>query len=200
MENDNSKGENKTRDKSRARMAKRNLWAAFAGGIVATLLVLFAVGLVVVYSGGYNVAASEEHRSFVRWALDTNFRRSVENSARGITAPETITREMIAQGGQRYKETCAVCHAGPDGERPEWVGGMRPRPPHLAEAAAEWKINEVFWLAKHGVRLSGMPAFGETHDDRTLWSIAAFVKELPAMTPEEYAATGSPAAPETDNP
>ena len=67
---------------------------------------------------------------------------------------------------------------------------MRPRPPHLAEAAAEWKLEEVFWLAKHGIKMSGMPAFGPTHQDQMLWNVAAFVKQLPAMTPEEYAAFG----------
>ena len=97
---------------------------------------------------------------------------------------------MIEAGAGEYKETCQHCHAGPGVERAGWASGMRPRPPHLAEAAAEWSLAEVFWLARHGVKMTGMPAFGPTHDDRTLWSIAAFVKELPAMTPERYAALG----------
>jgi mono/diheme cytochrome c family protein len=67
---------------------------------------------------------------------------------------------------------------------------MRPRPPHLAQAAPEWEIEEVYWLVENGVKMSGMPAFGPTHDADTLWGIAAFVKELPAMTPEAYASVG----------
>lgn len=167
---------------------------AFAGGVLATLLIALVTVMAVVYSGAYNIAASEQHRSFVRWALDTNFHRSVENSARGLAAPESITPEMIAEGGEHYKETCAICHGGPGEERAQWADGMRPSPPELTEAAAEWQINEIFWLAKHGVRMTGMPAFGSAHDDATLWGIAAFVKELPAMTPEEYQAIGPSAA------
>lgn len=48
----------------------------------------------------------------------------------------------------------------------------------------------MFWLVKHGVRMSGMPAFGETHEDAELWNIAAFVKQLAGMTAREYAELG----------
>jgi mono/diheme cytochrome c family protein len=97
---------------------------------------------------------------------------------------------MLAAGATAYKSMCQQCHAGPGAERAEWAEGMRPRPPHLTEAAAEWALGEVFWLVRHGVRMSGMPAFGPTHGDEEIWGIAAFVKELPAMTPERYAAAG----------
>jgi mono/diheme cytochrome c family protein len=86
---------------------------------------------------------------------------------------------------------CEHCHGGPGVERDEWASGMRPRPPHLTEEAGEWEPKEVFWLVKHGARMTGMPAFGPTHDDQTLWSIVALVKDLPAMTPERYASLGA---------
>ncbi|WEX07876.1 cytochrome c [Chelativorans sp. AA-79] len=166
------------------------LVAAGAAGMVVLLAV---IGLLVVYTGAYNVAATEEHLSPTRWAFDTTLRSSVESRAEGAAAPENITQEMIAAGGAEYKAACQHCHAGPGVERAEWASGMRPRPPHLTEAAAEWEFQEVYWLAKHGIKMTGMPAFGPTHDDQTLWSIAAFVKQLPAMTPEEYAAIGDSA-------
>ncbi|HEX2526429.1 MAG TPA: cytochrome c [Geminicoccus sp.] len=163
--------------------------AAVAGA--AGLSVLLAViGLIVAYTGAYNVAATEEHASFTRWAFDTTFRHSVERRAADLDPPGEITPAMIEAGASSYKSSCQHCHAGPGVERAAWAAGMRPRPPHLAEAAAEWTPQEVFWLAKHGVRMTGMPAFGPTLDDPTLWGIAAFVKELPAMTPQDYAATG----------
>ncbi|EAR51538.1 Cytochrome c, class I [Oceanicola granulosus HTCC2516] len=63
---------------------------------------------------------------------------------------------------------------------------MRPEPPILWHAASEWESREVFWLVKHGVKMSGMPAFGTDHEDAAIWEITAFVKELPAMRPETY--------------
>ena len=68
---------------------------------------------------------------------------------------------------------------------------MLPHPPALANAAKSWSDEEVFWLVKHGVKASGMPAFGGTHEDRALWNITAFVKNMPQMSEERYATLGS---------
>lgn len=164
------------------------LLIGLAAGVAGCAALLAAFGLSVVYTGGYNVAATEDHASFVRWAFDTTFHNSVQRRATTALAPETITPAMIERGARHYEAMCRHCHAAPGVERSEWAGGMRPRPPHLAEAAPHWALEEVYWLVKHGVRMTGMPAFGPTHDEQTLWSMAAFVKELPAMTPERYAA------------
>lgn len=171
-------------------MGKARLISVAAASVVGTLVVLGLVLIVVVYTGAYNVAATEDHVSPVRWALNTTQHTSVDRRAVGAAAPERFTPEMIAAGASMYKGTCQHCHAGPGVERADWASGMRPRPPHLSEAAPEWELPEVFWLAKHGVKMSGMPAFGPTHQDQMLWNVAAFVKRLPAMTPEEYAAFG----------
>lgn len=161
-----------------------------AMGAAGTLTVLGLAGLAVVYTGVVNVAATEEHSSLVRWAFETTLHKSVERHAADAVAPEPITPDMVAAGAAAYKSTCQTCHAGPGVERAKWATAMRPRPPRLTEAATHLELREVFWLAKHGVRMSGMPAFGPTHDDRALWGIAAFVKALPAMTPERYADLG----------
>ena len=171
-----------------ADQSKHSSLGGFTAGVLATLAVLVVAGLVTVYGGLYNIAATEEHTSAVRWAFDTTFRNSVESGAEGLVPPAEITPAMIEAGAAEYKSACQHCHAGPGVERAEWAAGMRPQPPHLTEAAAEWDLAEVFWLARHGAKMTGMPAFGPSHDDETLWGIAAFVKELPAMDAERYAA------------
>ncbi len=64
---------------------------------------------------------------------------------------------------------------------------MRPVPPALAHAAKRWSGAEIHWLVTNGAKMTGMPAFGPTHDEQTIWNISAFVKALPGMTAEEYA-------------
>lgn len=163
-------------------------------GSLGALAVLGAAGLAVVYTGAYNVAATEQHMSVTRWAFDTTMHRSIEQHAKDVKRVEDLTPAMLAAGASAYKSMCQHCHAGPGVEREHWADGMRPRPPHLVEAAAEWETSEVYWIVKHGIKMSGMPAFGPSHDEQTLWGIAAFVKNLPAMTPEAYAAAGGGAA------
>lgn len=167
----------------------RSLGLGVALGAGATVALAAVVGLGVVYTGAYNVAATEEHTSLGHWALDTSFRNSVKTRAEGLTPPE-ITPQMLEAGAADYKAMCAQCHGGPGVERAGWASGMRPRPPYLAEAAAHWEAREVFWIAKHGVKMTGMPSFGAAHDDAALWGVAAFVKTLPGMTPDRYGALG----------
>ena len=156
-------------------------------GVFFTLAVMAIVGLVVVYTGGYNVAATDPHTPLGRWATSTTMENSVKGRAAGIAEPK-FTPAMIAQGGAEYKAMCAQCHGGPGAEPAEWATGMLPKPPSLVEHVGEWRPREVFWMLKHGIKMSAMPAFGPTHDDKTLWAIAAFAKQLPGMTAEQYAA------------
>ena len=176
---------------SAAKRRRGGIILGIATGAAAVLALLAAAGLIVVYTGAFNVAATEDHRSFVRWAFDTTMHNSVERRAANVGAPKTPTPAMVEAGARHYKSACQHCHAGPGVERSEWASGMRPRPPHLAEAARGWEPRELFWIVKHGIAMTGMPAFGPTHDDETIWSIAAFVKELPAMTAERYEAIGN---------
>ncbi|CAN5353300.1 hypothetical protein BH24PSE2_BH24PSE2_19970 [soil metagenome] len=180
-------------------MNRKAFGIGIAGGVIVALLGLLAVGLIVAYSGGYNVAATEDHTAFSRWLLETTMHKSVENRAQLIATPERFTPAMIAAGAEEYRAMCEHCHAGPGVDRAGWADGMLPQPPHLTEAAAEWAPEEVFWMVKHGIKMSGMPAFGADHSDATLWHIAAFVEQLPAMTPEEYAAFGDGPAHGGDN-
>jgi len=157
-------------------------------GAAGMLALLVAIALIVVLTGGYNVAATDRHSPMIGWALTTTMRNAVQNSADDLTAPAEITPMMIAAGAGEYKAMCAQCHGGIDGGRAGWAEIMQPAPPALAQAAKRWNIEEVHWLVAHGVKMSGMPAFGQTHDEATVWNIAAFVKAMPTMTEAQYAA------------
>ena len=165
-------------------------WGSFALGALTLVLLGLLIALLVILTGGYNVAATERHTTVGAWALETNFANSVQGHADDIVAPE-LTRAMVDAGAPEYKSMCEHCHGGVGASAAGWTEGMVPQPPALAHAAQEWSASEVFWLVKHGARMTGMPAFGPTHDDRTIWNIAAFVKALPEMPAEQYAAYSS---------
>ncbi len=169
-------------------MDRKSFSAGVGLGIVGFILVLLVVVLAIVYSGAYNIAATVDHTPFVRWAFSTTMHNSARDRAVSAGAQPEFSQSMVERGAAEYKSMCQHCHAGPGAERSAWAEGMLPQPPHLIEAASEWEPNEIFWLVKHGVKMTGMPAFGPTHDDDTLWSIAAFVQQLPGMTAQRYAA------------
>ena len=169
-------------------MKGRNPVFVAIAGAVGMLLLIPGIGLLVVLTGSYDVAATRGHAPVVRWAVDTTMRNSVEGQAAELQPPAPITREMLVAGAHEYAEMCAHCHAAPGRERSGWAQGMRPQPPHLTRAAREWRPREIFWIVKHGIKMTGMPAFGPTHEDEALWNVAAFVSQLPGMTAEQYAA------------
>lgn len=64
--------------------------------------------------------------------------------------------------------------------------GLNPKPPRLTEHAAHHGLKEQFWIVKHGIKMTGMPAWGETHTDEELWDTVAFVSKSPKMSPEAF--------------
>jgi mono/diheme cytochrome c family protein len=160
-----------------------------AVGVLATLLLMVLVAAVVAYSGGYNVAASSGHSAGVRWLFQTTMQASVRSRA-GSDGGSPLAGGNVAAGAHEFKAMCEHCHGGAGVGPAEWSRGMLPRPPKLTEAAADWKQQELFWIIQHGIKDTGMPSFGETHDEATLGNIAAFVHRLPGMTPEQYQAYG----------
>ena len=165
-------------------MEKKPLITGMLAAAAGIGLLLLVIALFTVYTGSYNIAASEDHSPFVRWMFDTTMQNSVERQADTLEAP-SFTQQMVASGASDYKSMCEQCHGGPGVEPEAFSRGMLPQPPHLHEAAAEWEAREIFWLVKHGVKMTGMPAFGENHTDDELWDIAAFASKLPGMTEEE---------------
>jgi mono/diheme cytochrome c family protein len=154
---------------------------------VFALMVVMTVALFLfVYSGAYNVAATEPHTAFTGWLLHTTLQQSVRRRATGIEAPVLEDPNRIETGLHHFREMCETCHGAP-GVRPSEIGrGLNPEAPDLAEAAQHWTPAELFWIVKHGIKMTGMPAWGPTHSDDDLWGIVAFLKRLPRLSAEEY--------------
>jgi ketosteroid isomerase-like protein len=74
--------------------------------------------------------------------------------------------------------------------------GLYPQPPNLSEMRVEPR--DAFWVIKHGLKMSAMPAWGLTHDDDTIWSIVAFLQKLPDLTPAQYKDIVAKAPPDED--
>jgi len=152
--------------------------------VLGILLIIGAIGFA--YSGLINVSAIGKDPALVSWFLETTREHSVERRAKEVTAPDIQDKQRQARGGRAFSEMCAGCHGAPG--RDPFIGArdMNPPPPKLTEAAEEDSPEQIFWIVKHGIRMTGMPAWGLTHSDEQLWDLVAFIKQLPALTPESY--------------
>jgi mono/diheme cytochrome c family protein len=159
----------------------------FLLGIVVALIVLLAGALAVTYAGVYNVAADVPDAGIVRWLLSTNMQHSVARRARSVTAPGQLNEQQAKDGFRIYQETCVYCHGAP-GKDPGDIGkGLNPEPPYLPDTVGQRSSAELFWIIKHGIKMTGMASYGAVHKDDEIWNLVAFVQRLPKMTPEQYA-------------
>ena len=154
--------------------------------VVGTLLALVVTALITAYSGLVNVAASYPHAAVTKWLLHTTMTQSVKYHAKAGPPPPAGLKEMEGQGAKSFRQMCAQCHGAP-GVDPDEIGkGLTPPAPDLGKEASDWTAQELFWIIKNGVRLTGMPAWGPTHSDDQIWALTAFVLALPGLTPERY--------------
>ncbi|MBH0071181.1 cytochrome c [Pseudoalteromonas sp. NZS127] len=169
--------------------------------IIRLLLLFVVLGLAsaatVIYSGIVDVAADEPHSDLVYWLLTETRENSISKASQDIIVPDLNEPELLLTGGSDYEYMCSSCHLKPEQRESDMSLGLYPAPPNLTISSNE-HINHAhdededklarrnFWIIKHGIKASGMPAWGKTHDDRRMWAMVAFIKQLPTLTPEEY--------------
>ena len=169
----------------------------FTGGIGFTLVVVTGVVAAYIYSGAFDVAASTLDNAFEQSLFRTAMRRSVLAMSRSIGQPPRFTDHMVKDGFDHYEDMCGGCHGGPGIERGEIGKGLNPPAPDLADAVPAWSPGQLFWIVKNGLKMTGMPSFGKTHDDNQIWSIVAFIEQLPGMSDEQYREMKEQAGPAT---
>lgn len=169
----------------------------FLAGFVAAITILAAAGLVVVYSGVYNVGAIRDDTAIEKWILTAAMMNSVKAHAEPITLPAGFKDdEHVREGFHLFDEMCVQCHGAPGKKRGEVGLGLRPQPPSLSETVHRWNAAQLFWIVKHGLRATGMPSFAGTHTENQLWSLVAFVQKLPGISSDRYRALVEAADPQ----
>lgn len=157
--------------------------------VAITIALVAALAGIFIYLGIYNIGADAPHWKFVYNTLDTLRERSIASYSKGIKPPADLNDpKRIATGAGLYTEMCTGCHLGPGVEKSEMSQGLYPAAPELAKAGTDHTPAQQFWMIKHGVKLSAMPAWGKTHNDELIWDMVAFIRQLPKMTPEQYKA------------
>jgi mono/diheme cytochrome c family protein len=157
---------------------------AFLSGIVFIIVCV----TVCILSGWYNVGADVPHWKITFWLLEKARERSVEMHSKDIVSPSFNDQKLIGVGFPHFHEMCRQCHGAPGYPPDEFAEGLYPRPPSLAsgDAQQELSASELFWIVKHGIKMTGMPGFGKTHTDAQIWGIIAIAKKLPEMNPVAY--------------
>jgi cytochrome c553 len=164
----------------RIRLRRLLPWALglFAGGIAMVMLIA--------YSGIYSVAASAGHPDWLDWFFALGKERSVVSNSRAIDPPELNLTAMAPLGAAHFQGGCATCHKIPGQTLNPVYDQMLPPPPDLQVHSPMWSREQLFWIVRHGIQFTGMPAWSGHDRDDEVWSVVAFLEALPSMKPEDY--------------
>lgn len=162
---------------------KKTITTLVAAGAVAGAGVLGAA-----YFGLVNVGADDPHFPAVHAFLAMARHRSIEVRARDIEVPDLKNENLIRIGAGNYNAMCIGCHLAPGVEKTELSQALYPSPPDLSKLGASGDPAVAFWTIKHGIKATGMPAWGKSMDDSYIWGIVAFLDQLPQMNAQQYQA------------
>lgn len=139
-----------------------------------------------VWSGVYSFAADEPHTAFVHAVLETMRERSIGTRAHDVAIPDLGDEKRIVQGAGNYNAMCVGCHLAPGMGGTELSKGLYPVPPNLSQEKVD--PEHAFWVIKHGIKASGMPAWGKSMSDEYVWNMAAFLQTLPKLDEGQFKA------------
>ncbi len=161
--------------------------------VLKAFLLLLALAVVV---GGIGVSyfvssgvSAKEQPGRVEEFLARNVRNmAIARRAKTLSNPVQYSAEVIADGRAHFADHCATCHANDGGGDTEIGRGLYPKVPDLRAAPTQSLTDgELFSIIEHGIRLSGMPGWGNgtPESERESWSLVHFIRRLPKLTPEE---------------
>jgi mono/diheme cytochrome c family protein len=147
------------------------------------------------------MGADVPHNKLTHWLLETLREKSIESASKNIQVPPLDDPNLLLTGGADYNDMCASCHLQPGRSRSDMSLGLYPAPPNLSQPEADHNhdhddgdeqvdrnksVRRQFWIIKHGIKASGMPAWGPTHEDQRIWAMVAFLRKLPTLSESQY--------------
>jgi len=152
-------------------------------GIILTLAALCAAGYVYLHLGYFYLGADQKptfaESTVAMGALDAATDRRSEDLKNPLPANETT----ITDGAQIYLNHCGGCHGVPSNPDSEFGKSFYPPVPAFFKAPPDMEEKPNFYIIKHGVRWTGMPAFGSTLNDTQLWQVVTFLSHIRTLPP-----------------
>ena len=156
-------------------------------GAAALALLMGLGGLAMSSAGLVSISASSGHWPVTSWFLHHSMRRAVSTQSLGITVPDLSDPALVLKGAGHYETGCLPCHGAPGRDQSLIVKQMTPRPPVLPPRVDHWQARELFWIVRHGIKFTAMPAWPALKRDDEVWAIVAFLQQLPQMSAQRYA-------------
>jgi mono/diheme cytochrome c family protein len=160
-----------------------NLWKLAILFLCVIALVAAGYGTLLIRHG---FSAKDEPSALEKTVARTVRNLSIPRDAKLARNPIPATPENLAEGREHFADHCAICHANDGSGDTEMGRNLYPKPPDLRLPQTQNLTDgEIFYIIQNGIRLTGMPAWGESHEDNDNWKLVLFIRHLPNLTGEE---------------
>ena len=152
--------------------------------VIVIVIAAVAYGIVVIRHG----FSARDNPSWLESSVARKTRSmAVPSSAKNMKNPVPKTPENLKEAEEHWADHCAICHAN-NGSGSTTIGrNLYPKTPDMRKAETQDMADgELYYIIENGIRLSGMPAWGEGGDnDEASWKLVHFIRHLPQLTSEE---------------
>jgi len=159
----------------------------FLIGVIVTLFVMGATVVAVSQLGLYPMGADNPPGSIERTLAMRAMDVYAEKHKPAQRNPTELTAANLSTGATEYEEHCAFCHGGAKARVSPMRDKFNPPVPQLIDQIPDDDDAWIFWVTKHGVRMTGMPSWNGIMSDDEIWKIVAFIKQSDKLPPESAA-------------
>ncbi len=166
-------------------------------GVVLTLALMSMAILVLTMAGLIPVTADGSHSRLEAKIMPVVLHASIARRAPREINPVSLNEDNLKTGVDIYKAMCARCHSTPGGGPSVYGQSFYPPAPQLQAGLSGYTDFQLFWTIKHGIRNTGMPAWGSMLSDEEIWQIVTLLKnsqDLPPSVQSEWERAKSKAA------
>lgn len=159
----------------------------FVAGVLSVLLLLILMSISIARLGIVAVNADGNHSSLEARLMPLALQSSVARHAPDLTNPVQVTEDNLKSAAILYRANCSQCHGTPAGPTTLMGKSFYPPATQLGDGLHDYSESQIFWMIKHGIRNTGMPAWGDLLPDESIWQLVNLLKHQDDLPPSTKA-------------
>jgi mono/diheme cytochrome c family protein len=150
----------------------------FVAGVIIGVLVIACGAYVYIHYGFIDMRADQPVMAVEHFYLAGAMDRYAERYAPKARNPMPPTDETLVAGVRIYNSNCVFCHGGPERPISELGRGLFPKAPQFLQDVPDMPEEQNFWITKHGIARTGMPAWDKTLSDNDIWKVVTLLSRF----------------------
>lgn len=110
--------------------------------------------------------------------LGSALRAAVARNAPSVPSPLLASEQNLMAGAKLYREMCARCHGASKEPENAYGQSFYPPAPQLQLTGTSYTDRELFWIVKHGIRNTAMPAWGNILSDQEIGQVVTLLRKF----------------------